>query len=134
VPKYFQGGILIKVLIRHWRLLGLYCTIGGEIVIKIPTIYYILFQPSKRGWSSHARTSKVKSYSTVIFNKILTKYCISRAVAKDLGLPYYESSVLTYFGVNQVILGNFFIPLKLSSFNSTNIGFWECNKSSFVCP
>lgn len=25
-----------------------------------------------------------------------------RAVAKDLGLPYYEASVLTYFGVNEV--------------------------------
>jgi hypothetical protein len=28
----------------------------------------------------------------------------ARAVAKDLGLPYYETSVLTYFGVNQVSL------------------------------
>jgi Rho-related BTB domain-containing protein 1/2 len=27
----------------------------------------------------------------------------ARAVAKELGLPYYETSVLTYFGVNQVI-------------------------------
>ena len=26
----------------------------------------------------------------------------ARAVAKELGLPYYETSVLTYFGVNQV--------------------------------
>ena len=25
-----------------------------------------------------------------------------RAVAKDLGIPYYETSVLTYFGVDEV--------------------------------
>ncbi len=26
----------------------------------------------------------------------------ARAVAKELGLPYYETSVLTYFGIDEV--------------------------------
>jgi Rho-related BTB domain-containing protein 1/2 len=27
---------------------------------------------------------------------------VGRAVAKELGMPYYETSVLTFFGINEV--------------------------------
>lgn len=47
----------------------------------------------------------------------------ARAVAKELGIPYYESSVLTYFGVNEV----FENAIRAALINRRRERFWMTN-------
>lgn len=47
----------------------------------------------------------------------------ARAVAKDLGIPYYESSVLTYYGVNEVFENS----IRAALINRRRERFWMTN-------
>lgn len=47
----------------------------------------------------------------------------ARAVAKELGIPYYETSVLTYFGVNEV----FENAIRAALINRRRERFWMTN-------
>ena len=53
-----------------------------------------------------------------------------RAVAKDLGLPYYETSVLTYFGVNEV----FENAIRAALVARRQQRFWMTNLKKVLSP
>ena len=48
------------------------------------------------------RVCDISNFSRQVREKDLVLPERGRAVAKDLGVPYYETSVLTYFGVDEV--------------------------------
>ena len=53
-----------------------------------------------------------------------------RAVAKELGIPYYETSVLTYFGVNDV----FENAIRAALCSRRQQRFWMTNLRKVLIP